>query len=329
VLGLQPYSDEPGGVQSDQFEPREPLVLHLCNLRRLKNAHAFLNVASYNCGNSPTTDGLSGCSCKETASNFFQARSAMQILKPRGPLAGFWAVGLDQILSEVIDSGELWEGANYRIGPHVHRHWEVGYLVEGTTRMGVMGGREIRLLPGSLWCLSPNLNHWVEHGSEPKHHQLWIGFDLKAVEHRHPDWEALHLVRQTVSVDNVTHLERHFRQVIREGTISSVHQAAGLRLAIDSLVLELVRAIAGAKPVPSRAALHPAILRAMGIVEGRFRENWTLNELAEQVGLSRGRLAELFSRETGLFNSQIPHQGTRQSRPRVAHSFRPANRRYR
>ena len=223
----------------------------------------------------------------------------MQILKPRGPLAGFWAVGLDQILSEVIDSGELWEGANYRIGPHVHRHWEIGYVVEGTTRIGVMGGREIFLLPGSLWCLPPNLNHWVEHGSEPKHHSLWVGFDLKAVEHRHPEWEALHLLRQTASVDSVSHLERHFRQVIREGTISSVHQAAGLRLAIDSLVLEVVRAIAGAKEAPSRAALHPAILRAMGIVEGRFRENWTLNELAEQVGLSRGRLAELFSRETG------------------------------
>ena len=67
----------------------------------------------------------------------------MQILKARGPLAGFWAVGIDRILSEVIDSGEHWEGASYRIGPHVHRHWEIGYVVEGITRMGVMGGREI------------------------------------------------------------------------------------------------------------------------------------------------------------------------------------------
>src|SRR5260221_12385378 len=82
----------------------------------------------------------------------------MQILKARGPLAGFWAVGIERILSEVIDSGEHWEGANYRIGPHVHRYWEVGYVVEGITRMGVMGGRDFFLQPGSLWCLPPNLN---------------------------------------------------------------------------------------------------------------------------------------------------------------------------
>ena len=65
----------------------------------------------------------------------------MQILKPRGPVAGFWAVGLDRVLSEVIDSGELWEAANYRLGPHLHRHWEIGYVAEGTSSVWTMAGR--------------------------------------------------------------------------------------------------------------------------------------------------------------------------------------------
>jgi AraC-like DNA-binding protein len=223
----------------------------------------------------------------------------MQILKTKGLLAGFWAVGLERILSEVIDSGEHWEAANYRIGPHVHRHWEVGYVVEGTTRVGAMGGREIFLQPGSLWCIPPNLNHWVEHGPEPKHHQIWVGVDLAAVENRHPDWSALQSLTRTSSLDDSPHLERHFRQVIREGTTASAHQPAGLRLAIDTLVLEIVRAITNSKAAPSQAALHPAISRTLTIIEGRFRENWTLSKLAEEVGLSRGRLAELFSREAG------------------------------
>jgi mannose-6-phosphate isomerase-like protein (cupin superfamily) len=98
----------------------------------------------------------------------------MQILKTRGPLAGFWAVGLDRILAEVVDSGEHWEGPRYRVGPHLHRHWELGYVAEGTTRIGFMGEREFFLKPGSLWCFPPNLNHWIEHGPEPKHHLLWI-----------------------------------------------------------------------------------------------------------------------------------------------------------
>jgi AraC-like DNA-binding protein len=223
----------------------------------------------------------------------------MQILKTKGPLAGFWAVGLDRILAEVVDSGEHWEGPRYRVGPHLHRHWEVGYVAEGTTRMGLMGEREVFLKPGSLWCFPPNLNHWVEHGPEPKHHLLWVGFDLRVIEHRHPHWNASQLLRRASSLDGQPQLERHFLQVIREGITASVHQAAGLRLAIDGLVLELVRATENAKPAPSRAALHPAISRALGILEGRFREDWTLNTLAEEVGLSRGRLAVLFGREAG------------------------------
>jgi AraC-like DNA-binding protein len=94
-------------------------------------------------------------------------------------------------------------------------------------------------------------------------------------------------------------MEHHFSHVIREGITTSAHQAAGLRLAIDGLVLEFVRAIENSNPAPSPAAIHPAISRALGILEGRFREQWTLNKLAEEVGLSRGRLAALFSRQAG------------------------------
>jgi len=223
----------------------------------------------------------------------------MQILKTRGPLAGFWAVGLDRILAEVVDSGEHWEGPRYRVGPHLHRHWELGYVAEGTTRMGLMGEREVFLKPGSLWCFPPNLNHWVEHGPEPKHHLLWIGFDLRAIEHRHPDWNASQALRRTPNLDGQPHLETHFFHVIREGITASAHQAAGLRLAIDALVLEFVRAVENSKPAPSPAAIHPALSRALGILESRFREEWTLSRLGEEVGLSRGRLAALFSREAG------------------------------
>lgn len=223
----------------------------------------------------------------------------MQILKTRGPLAGFWAVGLDQILPEVIDSGEHWEGPRYRVGPHLHRHWEIGYVVEGSTRMGLMGEREVFLKPGSLWCFPPNLNHWVEHGPEPKHHTMWVGFDLRAIEHRHPDWNASQALRRTFSLDRQPQLERHFSHVIREGITASAHQSAGLRLAIDALVLEVVRAIKYTHPAPSPAAIHPAISRALSILEGRFREEWSLSKLAGEVGLSRGRLATLFSREAG------------------------------
>jgi transcriptional regulator GlxA family with amidase domain len=100
-------------------------------------------------------------------------------------------------------------------------------------------------------------------------------------------------------LDGQSQLERHFFHVIREGITTSAHQSAGLRLAIDALVLELVRAVENSKQIPSPAAIHPAVSRALGILESRFREEWTLNRLAEEVGLSRGRLAALFGHEAG------------------------------
>lgn len=248
----------------------------------------------------------------------------MQILKTRGPVAGFWAVGLDQILSEVIDSGELWEGPNYRVGPVFHRHWEIGYIAEGTSRMGMMGGREFMMKTGSFWCFPPNVNHWLEHGSEPKHHQLWVGFNLRAVENRHPDWKALQLLRRPASMDGSSHLERHFQQVIREGTTASLHQAAGLRLALDALVLEVVRALENFQPPPSPTTLHPAVSRALGIVESRFRENWTLSRLAEEAGLSRGRLTVLFRHSAGCsIHQSLTKARVRNAEALLAHSDLP------
>jgi AraC-like DNA-binding protein len=224
----------------------------------------------------------------------------MQILKTKGPLAGFWAVGLDQILPDILDSGENWEWPAYRVGPHLHRHWEIGYVVEGTTRMGIMGERQIFLKPGSVWCFPPNLNHWVENGPEPKHHRLWVGFDLRMVEDRHPQWRALSSLRDISSADGLSNLERHFIHVIREATTAATHQASGLQLALDSMVLAVVRAISEPRPSISTAAFHPAISKTLDILESRFRENWTLSRLAEEVELSPGRLAELFSREAGF-----------------------------
>jgi AraC-like DNA-binding protein len=248
----------------------------------------------------------------------------MRILKAKGPLSGFWAVGLDEILPEAVDSGEHWEAAGYRVGPHLHRHWEIGYVAEGTTRMGIMGGREIHLKPGSVWCFPPNINHWVEHGNDLKHHLMWVGFDLRTVENRHPDWKALQSLSRISSVDNVTHLERYFLQTIREATTQSLHQAAGLRLSLDALVLEVLRAITESSPSRSRVALHPGLSKALGILESRFRETWTLNKLAAEVGLSRSRLAELFSREAGCsIHKYLTKVRVRHAETLLAHSDLP------
>jgi AraC-like DNA-binding protein len=214
-------------------------------------------------------------------------------------LHGFKIVELDRILPEVVDLGEHREGANWRRGTQTQKHWTLFYVVEGTNRLRIEGGAEISMKPGSIACLPPKLRHSGQYGPEPKHRLLWVSFKLTAIDSRNPQWKLSQYLDRPRFAHGLNHLERCFLQVIREATRPSIHQACGLRLALDTLVLEVVRAIQEPRNVLSVLSFHPAISKALGILESRFRKNWTLGELAREVGLSRSRLAELFNVEAG------------------------------
>jgi AraC-like DNA-binding protein len=223
----------------------------------------------------------------------------MQIVRATGPLPGFRVIEFDPGLPELVDLGERREEANsrFRIGPHAH--WVLCYVVEGSSRIGIEGRMEAVLRPGSIACLPPNFSHCGQHGLEPKHHLLWVSFQLNRIESRHPEWKLFQALHRVQFAHDLGHLEHHFRQLTREATTPSIHQASGVRLALDSLVLEVVRGLTEPKKILSLVSVHPAISKALTILETKFRTNWSVNELAEEVGLSRSRLAELFNLEVG------------------------------
>jgi transcriptional regulator GlxA family with amidase domain len=66
------------------------------------------------------------------------------------------------------------------------------------------------------------------------------------------------------------------------------------------LVLDVMRAVTKPLDARSSVARHPAVLRAIHLLEARFREPWTLNEIAAHVGISRAHLAKLFQEDTGV-----------------------------
>jgi transcriptional regulator GlxA family with amidase domain len=47
------------------------------------------------------------------------------------------------------------------------------------------------------------------------------------------------------------------------------------------------------------SSVHPAVSKALEILETRFRERWAVSRLAKEVGLSQSRLTELFRQESG------------------------------
>jgi AraC-like DNA-binding protein len=225
----------------------------------------------------------------------------MQILRPKGSQFGFRAVGLDHILPEVVEVGEYRRGANYRTDVHAYQYWTMVCMAEGTLCIGSSGLPEIFLKRGSIGWVPSGLRHWRQYGPEARHHVLWVGLHLKPIELRHPEWNLSESLNRTRSIHGAIHLEQHFIKVIREATTADKYQVFGLQLAIDTLALEILRKITGAKqtPMPTVVTVHPAVSKALEVLETRFGENWTWVRLAKEVGLSKSRLAELFNGEAG------------------------------
>ena len=223
----------------------------------------------------------------------------MRILRSKEQVSGFWAIELHRIIPEMADCGDVSIVPRCRLDPHLHRHWELMYQIEGVTECGIMGGRTYTLSPGSSLCIAPNVNHWLQRKSNSGPHEVFVGFDLRAVAARHPRWESTKHFTSTCFIREALQLERAMTRLIHEVTVSSMHQISGLRLALDTLILEVVRTLAGTCDSPSSVAMHSAVLRAKLLLESRFREPWDLHRLAEQAGISRARLIQLFRRETG------------------------------
>jgi AraC-like DNA-binding protein len=223
----------------------------------------------------------------------------MQIVKTKGVIYGFHAIELDQIVPEVVDLGEHWESPGSQQEGHQHRYWELGYTTEGTSELHVSGGGRFNLSAGSFWSVTAGTNHWLRQGPEARHHRLFVGLQLPIIVARRSEWNLRGLLREVVVLHEVYQLEQLFSRIITEGTTPSNYRAAALRLGVDALLLEIVRAGTDGKRRAANAVMHPAVSRALSLLQTRYRENWSLERLASESGISRARLAQLFRRQVG------------------------------
>jgi AraC-like DNA-binding protein len=223
----------------------------------------------------------------------------MQILKTKGLTYGFRAIELNQIVPEVVALGEHWEIPGSLEQRHQHRYWELGYAAEGTGELCVAGGRGFHLSAGSFWSVSAGTDHWLGQGPETRHHHLFVGLQLPTVAARHSEWNLKNILGEVVVLHEVYQFEQLFSRIVTEGATRSHYQAAALRLGVDALLLEVVRAGAEGNRRATDAVIHPAVSRALNLLQARFRENWSLERLASEAGMSRARLAQLFRRQVG------------------------------
>jgi AraC-like DNA-binding protein len=223
----------------------------------------------------------------------------MQTLKTKGVANGFHAIDLRQITPEVVDMGEHWDPPGAQEDKHQHGYWELGYIAEGGSELYVGGGSRIQLRGGSFWSVTAETDHWLRQGPGARHHRLFLGLRLPIVLARCSEWNLRNLLREPIVLHEAYQFEQLFSRLIVEATTPSHYQTAALRLGVDALLLEIVRLSNDGNRPTANATIHPAVARALKILQTRFRENWSLERLAKESGISRARLAQLFRRQVG------------------------------
>jgi AraC family transcriptional regulator, L-rhamnose operon transcriptional activator RhaR len=204
---------------------------------------------------------------------------------------------------------------------HTHSFVEIAFVRGGTgTHHCLAGRRELRV--GDVMLLRPGVWHgyedcqWLElynccFSSELLHRELaWtredplLGYLLWSAPYSAPGRGVMALHLEQASLDRVaTHLE-----ALSELRFSSLDRYRGDVLGLLSLVLsELGRAAAGGgsdgtggSDCGRAGRLHPAVRRAMRLLESDIARPWTLTALAEELHLAPAYLVRLFKDATGL-----------------------------
>jgi AraC family transcriptional regulator len=204
-----------------------------------------------------------------------------------------------RIAGELAECGRYRDPAGSEDKRHVHPYWEFGYVVEGTTELRTGNGPEACLQSGSFWSVAPEADHWFRRGPESGHLRLVVGYDLSAMAARHSEWNLLQVFSDVMVLHQVYHIESLFLRALNECSRSVSYRTEALRLALDTLILQVLRANLDRTRKGAHTTLHPAVSRALHLLQNRYRENWTIARLATEAGISRARLAQLFRSQIG------------------------------
>lgn len=218
---------------------------------------------------------------------------------PEGLQAGLHAVAADDP-SGLLEAGEHWAGAAHVVRAHAHPGWELYLQRDGASTWDV-DGREVRLAAGWLLAVPPGVRHRSLPRTGARHHFTYASFDLARVGARRPElaaawWRA---GREPLVTPHGRACEPAFGVLVRELGEERPHGAVAVAAALDLLLVEAVRALLPADPPAPRIPRHPAVARALHLLDTEHARPWTVEDLAAACALSRAHLTALFTAEVG------------------------------
>ena len=176
--------------------------------------------------------------------------------------------------------------------PATHGFVEVAWLLDGTATYRI-GAREISISSGQGIVVPARTEHATRISPGARAGSAWIASemvsDVTASLGRKPLTEAT-LLEDAAHVARVGALLQTEAEATRPGQL----------LAVDALAEALVVAIVRAVPDAARAARDPRIANAVALIESRYSEPLSVDDLSRAAGISRFHFSRMFRDELGV-----------------------------
>ncbi|HEY3333447.1 MAG TPA: AraC family transcriptional regulator [Capsulimonadaceae bacterium] len=219
-------------------------------------------------------------------------------------IAGFHGEAPDADVPELYRAGEEWLPGSQKLPPHNHDDWELYLQVDGRSEWEGNGQR-FELSPGSLFLAPPGVDHALIGDQRERHHFVFAGFDTAPSLARMPELVDAWAKTEIVHLPGAGSLLAPFRMLLREVAIKQLHRSAGLRTALDAVIIEASRLLGPAGNSTVLTPSHQAVARARYLIETEPHLPWKLTDLAQASGISASRLMELFAQEVGIPPRQL------------------------
>ena len=219
----------------------------------------------------------------------------MPARRPAYIRAGF---AIDHPIPELIIAGDQWRDATV-VPEHQHAHWEVTLQRRGRSVWTTPSGDQLPLSPGDALLVPPGLPHRQMRLNGSAQHYAMVVLDLDAIAVRIPGlMEGIAVPRPYVLTRAAELLEAPFTVLLQELAAERRLHHTGIRAAVDLVAVNTVRLIRG-DAGQSTLPYHPAVARAVALLQGAPERAWTLAMLADEVDTSANHLAGLLRRDTG------------------------------
>jgi AraC-like DNA-binding protein len=186
---------------------------------------------------------------------------------------------------------------HHRYAPHVHDALTIAHVVKGAAGFELDGSRHLAPA-GNVFLIPPRAVHTGESASPGGYSYRVLYLELEHLAERHGS-ELRRDTRRMPIVVRHPQLAQALRFIHGMLRLPAAALEQGEALAIVSCLVYELTSSSQERSEPGRVG-HPAVKRARAYIDDRWREDFTLDQLALASGLSPFHLSRRFRAQIGM-----------------------------